>query len=649
MAGNQIPVLRLDIDEENIRRLDEISEKFKAAFGMGPAGFTVNAPSGQKAIPGDNHKPPAPKNDTPTNVPKRDNKGRFVASGAAKPPTPKLGGVGESDFEKFLKQLNKNAQGTLKTFGLINRTLGTTTTKLKGLFSTTLSWGTKLLALSVAGPFGYGLMAGHASNQNKNAQGMNVTTGQMKAASSVYGPRISGIDNIMQTLAAAQNDPSSDAYRGLMSLGINPRDGAGENLPKFMTKMTGLLEQYKGSGVSQTVLNARGLGWVGVNTANQIAANGKDIPQFNKTYEERTRKLDGQLSPGTLRGYQFVSSNLSYNADRIGNTFLNALSKLSPSITRFSDSITAGLEKFINGGSGKAAFETVASGLNKLATWLGSESFKRDMDEFSLRVKEISTAIGNAIKFISGNSKLDGADKVSDIGERSGRWARDKLRKYGLSLDWWTFPDERNSVEQHAQSAMAPNWSKGTLNQNLPSGGVGNIKDFVANTNDAAKLPKGMMSAIAETESSWNSQALNKKSGAAGLWQFIPATRKAYGLSEMDVFDPQKSTGAVVKYLQSNMKRYDGDIAKTLTQYNGGRFDKNGNISAKMETINYLMKTLPHIQGGLEQHPGIMRQLTAARDSLANAPKDARVTIDVNQKPGSDLAVQVAGISLVRG
>ncbi len=112
--------------------------------------------------------------------------------------------TGDTSFDKFLKNLNKEAQGTLKTFTLINKTLGATTNTLKGLFTTTISWGAKLAAISVAGPFGYGYMAHRATEQYKSSQGLGVSTGQMQAAQNVYGSRFSGTSTIMQALAAAQ-------------------------------------------------------------------------------------------------------------------------------------------------------------------------------------------------------------------------------------------------------------------------------------------------------------------------------------------------------------------------------------------------------------------------------------------------------------
>ncbi|WP_237929977.1 transglycosylase SLT domain-containing protein [Buttiauxella sp. S19-1] len=608
MSGNQLPVLTLDIDEEKIRQLNEISEKFKAAFGVGPGGFPAQVPP-----------PPIPGTDKPAKKP---------------------GGKQDSGFDKFLKNLNKEAQGTLKTFGLINKTLSLTTSTLKGLFTTTLSWGAKVAALSVAGPFGYSMMARSVSDTYRTSQGMNISTGQMQAANNVYGTRLSGTSNIMQTLAAAQNDPQNPAYAGLLSLGINPQEGAAANMPKLLERVSGLLKQYKKTGVSQTVLNGMGLGsLIDSTTANQVIANSDRLPMLNQQYREQSARLDKDMGSGTQESYQGVYANFSNNADQISNTFLKALSRLNGPITQLSDSLTASIQKFLNGKNGKALFDSMASGLEKVANWLGGDDFQNDLKTFADCVKAIVQALGQAIKWIAGN--VPGVDLG---GTGTGKEGADPaLVKFGDKYLGGNLPGANPMTNKYTgiftEEAAREKYQ-------MPDALKGNIQNFVQQANDAAGLPSGLMSAIAEKESSWNPLAINKGSGAAGLFQFMPGTAKGYGLEGEDVFDPNKATIAAAKYLSDNMKHYDGDIAKSLTQYNGGRIDKKGNLSLKKETVDYLIKILPKVQGGLEQHPGIMAQLSEARGNLANADKDTRATIklDINQMPGSDISAQVKGI-----
>ncbi|MCU5774726.1 lytic transglycosylase domain-containing protein [Erwiniaceae bacterium BAC15a-03b] len=596
MAGNQLPV----IDEAKIRQLQDIADKFKAAFSVGPGGFSA----------------------------------RFQAPAAAQTDT---------GFNQFLQNLDTEAQGTLKTFALINKTLDVTTRTLKGLFSTALSWGNKLVSLSVAGPFGFGQFARQATSQYLNAQSVGLTTGQWQAANSVYGARISGTDNIIQALAAARNDPIHPAYAGLMSLGINPNASVHHNLPAFLTQITGLLEQYQDSGTSQAILHAKGLGFISVADANQIMDNRYSLPLLNQQYSERSQYLDAAIGDGSQGWLQKVYSSLTYNADRLGNTLVKSLSNLAPAIIKFSDSITSGLEKFIRGENGKALFELVASGLNTLSDWLGSEQFQADLKTFADCIKTIVTALGQAIKWIAG--KVPGV-QLSGSGTGRDSAARE-LVNFGDKYLGGKLPGANRMTNQYtsyfSENAVYDNYQ-------MPDGLKRNIKHFVVQMNDTAKLPKGLMSAIAQTESSWNPLAKNKQSGAAGLFQFIPATAAAYGLSEEDVFDPKKATQAAAKYLQNNMKRYNGDIAKTLTQYNGGQIDQDGNLSLKKETVDYLLKILPQVQGGLAQHPGIVPRLREASYALAGAPDNARATIqlDINQMPGSDISAQVKGMCSVQ-
>ncbi|EKS6335788.1 lytic transglycosylase domain-containing protein [Enterobacter hormaechei] len=638
MAGDQLPVLTLDIDESKITALNEISEKFKAAFSVGPGGFAV---------------PQTAPTTSPPDFP------------VSSPPQPGTGGDSskkgeDSEFDKFLKNLNKDAKATLKTFGLINKTLGVTTSTLKGLFTTTVSWGARLAAIGGGGLFGYGFMAHRATEQYKSSQGLGVSTGEMQAANNVYGSRFSNTGNILQALAAAQNDPTNPQYAGLMSLGINPQDGAAANLPKLLEGVSSLLKQYKDTGVSQTVLKGYGLdGVIDVATANQVLANSDRLPQLNKQFAEQSQRLDRDLGSGTQQSYQDLSARFLDNASRIGNTFLKTLARLNGPISRISDNLTASIEKFLNGRNGQALFDTLANGLEKLGNWLGSDDFQRDLDSFSKAVKRIAQAIGSAIDWLAGY----GIKAPTSVDEARSQSSFDVTRtKEELAKKGQT---EKQAAEENASGTgflkavgntvvgllSGGNVTIDEIQERWKYGGWNGRKEELFKTvsakNDEAGLPGGLLPAVAETESSWNPKAFNS-SGAAGLFQFIPDTANRYGLTAQDRYDPEKSASAAAQYFQDNLKRYGGDIAKSLAQYNGGNaaVTSDGNLSLKKETVDYLLKILPQVQGGLEQHPGIRQKLETASSTLAQGGKNDRATIDLQiaQVPGSDISAQVKGI-----
>jgi hypothetical protein len=86
---------------------------------------------------------------------------------------------------------------------------------------------------------------------------------------------------------------------------------------------------------------------------------------------------------------------------------------------------------------------------------------------------------------------------------------------------------------------------------------------------------------LACIESSLNPRAYSGAK-AAGMWQFLAATAKQYGLEvgdEVDErYDPEKATEAACRYLKAAYQKY-GDWPTVMASYNGGM----GRISTELE------------------------------------------------------------------
>ncbi|HBB9603752.1 TPA: lytic transglycosylase domain-containing protein [Escherichia coli] len=412
MSGNQMPVLTLDVNEEHLKRLEAIFEKYRNGLMIGPAGTPMKIP-GQSGRSVEAGLPVAAKSgrtgpDVSGRV--RDEKGRFVGSGkTADSFVSNYKGRGETMFDKYLSGLGKNAQQTLKTYKQINSTLQTTTSRLNNLFKTTVSWGTKLAVMGVAGPFGFGMMSRSVVEKQKNADELVATPGELKAAESTYSPYFSGVGNVLNTLAAAQNDQEHPARVGLLHLGINPDKNATENLPVFLKKVAELAKEYQGSGLTQSMLRGRGLGWVNFGLTNQLVKYQDKIPELNKEFSLRAAQNDSLLTSGHTSQYQNLTSKLENNWDRLTSGFQGAMSGNSEQLIGISNGVTNAALNFMNGENFKRILTDVGTGLDKLGKYVNGPDFNNDLNNFAENVAKVTKALSGFVGFAVEHPWLFGA------------------------------------------------------------------------------------------------------------------------------------------------------------------------------------------------------------------------------------------------
>jgi soluble lytic murein transglycosylase-like protein len=100
-----------------------------------------------------------------------------------------------------------------------------------------------------------------------------------------------------------------------------------------------------------------------------------------------------------------------------------------------------------------------------------------------------------------------------------------------------------------------------------------------------------------ETESSFNPNARNARTGATGLGQVMSATAQdpGFGVTPLrDRLDAVENLRFSAEYLSAMVRRYDGDYRKGLAAYNAGpgTVDRVGGIPEIPETQDYLAKVL---------------------------------------------------------
>lgn len=118
------------------------------------------------------------------------------------------------------------------------------------------------------------------------------------------------------------------------------------------------------------------------------------------------------------------------------------------------------------------------------------------------------------------------------------------------------------------------------------------------------QLPPGLLAAVAQTESSWNPNAVSPK-GAQGLFQFMPKTAESYGI---DPRNPQQAAEGAARMYGDLLKQYGGDVKKALAAYNwgSGNIQRKGLENMPTETKDYIRKVTSALPQYAQADTGIM-------------------------------------------
>jgi soluble lytic murein transglycosylase-like protein len=109
----------------------------------------------------------------------------------------------------------------------------------------------------------------------------------------------------------------------------------------------------------------------------------------------------------------------------------------------------------------------------------------------------------------------------------------------------------------------------------------------------SARLSPGLIAAVAEVESSFQSSAHSSK-GSVGIMQLMPATAAMLRVDPRDIRQNVKG-GAV--YLQAMLQEFGGNLALALAAYNAGpeAVRRYGGVPPYRETQNYVARVMERL------------------------------------------------------
>jgi soluble lytic murein transglycosylase-like protein len=117
------------------------------------------------------------------------------------------------------------------------------------------------------------------------------------------------------------------------------------------------------------------------------------------------------------------------------------------------------------------------------------------------------------------------------------------------------------------------------------------IGSIVRNAAARYSVSPGLVRAVVMAESAGNARAISN-AGAEGLMQLMPAT--AAECRVQNVFDPVENIDCGTRYLQQQLKRYNGNVRLAVAAYNAGpgAVDKYHGVPPYAETRAYVVRVL---------------------------------------------------------
>ena len=185
---------------------------------------------------------------------------------------------------------------------------------------------------------------------------------------------------------------------------------------------------------------------------------------------------------------------------------------------------------------------------------------------------------------------------ASFISENKSLGLADMIYKkvIGEDLDMNKIKQElqsENTNNVKAVSAKVDKFTDDNSSTIMPSkGSVNRLNKFDSIINKASEkfnIDKNLIKSVILTESAANPKAISK-ANAKGLMQLIDST--ASDMNVKNIWNPEENILGGSKYLSEMLKKFDGDIEKSLAAYNAGpgNVEKYDGVPPFEETKNYI-------------------------------------------------------------
>lgn len=317
------------------------------------------------------------------------------------------------DTNKYIEEATKRTKALEKAIADSNFKLkdvaNTTGTIAKNMASAALSAAKWIAYSAIGGGFGAGGLASSASNLLRTATGYGISPAQLRSVRTYGSPYLSGIEGVLGSIQSTQAKLTESWKIGL--LGGDETKNAYENLLPILKKVRAAKDQF-GGRIDVAMNSMPGL--KDVLSEDQVLALWN---MSNKSYSSMEQSLQSGAK-------NFITDEAKYEkvrqfwiqlekaGNKIEDVFVDKLAKISPALSRLSDSITKALEQFLDSDQFSIWLEKLEKGIKEFADYISSPDAINDLNKFT-------TAVGNVVDGLTNLATLLGLFPKSEADQNA--------------------------------------------------------------------------------------------------------------------------------------------------------------------------------------------------------------------------------------
>jgi hypothetical protein len=408
---------------------------------------------------------------------------------------------------------------------------------------------------SVAGGLGaLTNLAQGASTTRREAMGLGVSPGQLRAVRAVYG-QILDPQSFLASIAQAQADPSQ--WGKFAAIGVNPQGkSAADLVPEIIDKAAEASRQsQQPGGIPLETRRQMGYGqFMSLEDLRELGTLKQDeLNRSRQLYNDSKKDLN--QNDRLLEANQKFMVALALAEQHIKKTFVDKLTQLEPALGHLIDAFVKTFDKLAASQGLNNFIENFATAIGKFGEYLASDKFQEDVKSFVNNFDLVCQKLVAGLVWL--NVIPDPKTPHADV---PGHWERTPSRGPPASPFPW---DRRNISRWNAQPFT---W--------VPDAGSGGsakpYKGFVPTPEALRGFPLGVQAGLF-AESGFNTSAYNRDltgrtRGARGLAQLrgdrIDKFRQTEGMDPLGA-PLDKSADFIIK--EMNKQTYDAIMsAKTV-------------------------------------------------------------------------------------